>query len=108
MKPSARRKARKAALQSLYQILIADHNVLDVEVRAVSEMDDSKVDVPYFQALINGVAKNAAELDDLFEPYLDRNLDELTPIELCVLRLAAFELKEQHDVPYKVVIKEAL
>jgi len=108
MKPSARRKARKAALQALYQILMAGHTVLDIEVQYVSELDDKKVDIPYFQMLINGVAKQTDELDALFSPYLDRNLAELTPIELCVLRMATFELKEQPDVPYKVVINEAL
>ena len=67
------------------------------------------VDSKYFRELLNGVAKNTAELDEKMTPYLtERTVDELGQVELAVLRIAIYELMKRHDVPYKVVINEAI
>lgn len=108
MKPSARRKARKFALQGLYQLHMADHLVSETEAHLSEEINPDKVDVEYFQNLLRGCAKDIERIDSLYEEYLDRPKKDLTPIELCILRLASYELDQIHDVPYKVVINEAL
>jgi transcription antitermination protein NusB len=108
IKASARKKARAKTLEALYQIFMAGHDVLDVEIQYVADLNPKKVDIPYFQVLLNGIVKDQKKLDALLTPFLDRPIKDLTPIELCVLRLAAYELDSQCDVPYKVVINEAL
>ena len=108
MKPAARRKARKFALQGLYQLYMADHAVSDTEAHLQEEINPEKVDLDYFQQLLRGCAKETAYLDDLYQEFLDRPFADLTPIECCILRLACFEMDKHHEVPYKVVINEAL
>jgi N utilization substance protein B len=66
------------------------------------------VDLEYFQALLHGVPACVDELDATFQPLLDRKLEELDPIEHTLLRMGTFELRERLDVPYKVVINEAV
>ena len=73
-----------------------------------SEYDLSATDVDYFRAILEGVIYHQPDIDAAFEPFLDRQLKDLTPVELALLRQAVFELKERLDVPYKVVISEAV
>ena len=103
-----RRKARHYGMQALYQWLMADAqlNVIEAEFRA--DYDFSHVDLEYFQALLHGVPASLDELEASFEPLLDRKLDELDPIERTLLRMGTYELIERIDVPYKVVINEAV
>jgi N utilization substance protein B len=68
----------------------------------------SKVDLEYFHDILHGVPREKSELDDKFLPFLDRRLDELTPVELAILRLSTYEMAHRIDVPYKVVINEAV
>lgn len=108
MKPKARRKSRVFAMQALYQWLMSGNNPVEVESQILEEADLSKFDVDYFRQLFMGVVKNVDALDEAMTPYLDRSVAELTPIELSILRLAVYELTYSLDVPYRVVINEAL
>lgn len=109
MIPAQRRKARRFALQGLYEVYMSGNLPADAEKHLMTEVKEDKVDVPYLVDLLHGTAREATELDAVFIPYLkDVNFDDLTPIELCVLRMATYELKHHHDVPYQVVINEAL
>ena len=103
-----RRKARHYAMQALYQWHMADAplNVIEAEFRA--DYDFAHVDLEYFQALLHGVPGCVDELEAVFTPLLDRNIKELDPIERTLLRMGTFELKDRIDVPYKVVINEAV
>ena len=103
-----RRKARHYGMQALYQwhMASAPLNVIEAEFR--SDYDFSHVDLEYFQALLHGVPAQVDELEAVFEPLLDRKIGELDPIERTLLRMGTFELKERIDVPYKVVINEAV
>jgi len=103
-----RRKARHYGMQALYQWLMADAQLNDIEAEFRADYDFSHVDLEYFQALLHGVPANVDELEASFEPLLDRKLDELDPIERTLLRMGTFELIERIDVPYKVVINEAV
>lgn len=103
-----RRKARHYALQALYQWHMASASPTDIEAEFRTDYDFSVVDLEYFQALIHGVPPLAEELDGLFGSLLDRELRELDPIERCLLRMGAYELRDRIDVPYRVVINEAV
>lgn len=108
MKPAERRKARHLALQAIYQWQLTNDKVLDIAEQFKIEQPMKGADVPYFELLFTGVAMNVAALDALFEPFLSRKLDELDQIDKGVLRLACYELNYCKDVPYKVVINEAI
>ncbi|MDR0806938.1 MAG: transcription antitermination factor NusB [Enterobacteriaceae bacterium] len=108
MKPSARRRARECAVQALYSWQLSKNDIADVELEFLTEQDVKDVDVTYFRELFSGAAINAGELDKLMSPYLSRTLDELGQIERAILRVAVYELSKREDVPYKVVINEAI
>lgn len=108
MKPAARRKARKLAVQAIYSWQLSENSMSDIEAQFLTDNDTSKIDVDYFLALVRGVAGQVKQLDEALSPFLDRPLPELDQVERAVLRLAAFELRERLDVPYKVAINEAI
>jgi len=108
MKPYARHNARGLVLQALYQVMFSGSTVEEVEVQFLAEQNLRKVDVEYFKLLLEGVSNGAADLDQIMTPYLDRPFEQLNAIELIVLRMAVFELKNCLDVPYRVVINEAV
>ena len=108
MKPSARRKARRLAIQAVYSWQLSNNSISDIEAEFLTENDTSKVDVDYFQDLIRGVATQAASLDSALSPFTDRPFADLDQIERAVLRVAAYELKFRVDVPYKVIMNEAI
>lgn len=108
MKPAARRKARKLAVQAIYSWQLSQNSMSDIEAQFLTDNDTSKVDVDYFLALVRGVAGQSSTLDEALEPFLDRPFKDLDHVERAVLRLAAYELRERLDVPYKVAINEAI
>lgn len=107
-KPSTRKKARRYAVQALYQSQLSGHAAKEIEQQFLQTINIDKVDVEYFSDILLNTLTHQADLDQLFEPYLQRNFNEVNPVELAILRLACFELKQRVDVPYKVVINEAL
>ena len=103
-----RRKARHFGLQALYQWTLAGASATDIEAEFRVDNDFQHTDGDYFSALLRGVTSDVESLEILFAPALDRALDELDPIERNLLRLGTFELRDRIDVPYKVVISEAV
>ena len=108
MKPAARRKARRLAIQAVYSWQLSANSVSDIEAEFLTENDVSKVDVEYFQDLLRGVASQQQTLDQALAPFTDRPFADLDQIERAILRVAAYELKARLDVPYKVVMNEAI
>lgn len=126
MKPAARRRARECAVQALYSWQVSQNSIADVETEflveisakpsadfwqeeeTVSGVQLERVDLTYFRELFTGAANNAAELDSIMAPHLSRQLDELGQTERAILRVAVYELSKREDVPYKVVINEAI
>ena len=103
-----KRKARKLALQALYQWLMsaADLHEIEAQFRTINNME--KVDGEYFGRLLHEIPKNLVELEARLSPLLDREWGALNPVELTVLRIGAFELLHCPEVPYKVVLDEAI
>ncbi len=108
IKPAARRKARQKALQALYQWQMAQANINDIEAQFRADNDFSKIDSPYFSDILHGVPSMLSELDEALRPVIDRQLDELDPVELAILRIGGYELFRRVDVPYRVVINEGI
>ena len=103
-----RRKARHFGLQALYQWTLSGASAADIEAEFRVDNDFQHTDGEYFSAVLKGVVADVDALEALFSPTLDRKLDELDPIERNLLRLGTFELRDRIDVPYKVVINEAV
>tara|TARA_R110000868_G_scaffold392875_1_gene663694 strand:- start:10097 stop:10627 length:531 start_codon:yes stop_codon:yes gene_type:complete len=108
MKPSERRKARQFAVQALYQWRLAGTDLTAIETQFFEDFDFSKADVEYFKELLFNIPQQVSAIDAAFEPFLDRILDELGPVEISILRISTYELLHRPDVPYKVVINEGV
>jgi N utilization substance protein B len=106
--PAARRKARRFAVQALYQWQVGGANLTQIEAEFRTDNDMSNVDLEYFSDILHGVPREKGRIDDKIAPFLDRRIDEMTPVELAILRLGAYEMAHRLDVPYKVVINEAV
>ncbi len=106
--PSARRKARRFALQGLYQWQLAGAEPSEIEMQFRRDNNMKKVDREYFHELLHGVPAHVEELDEALQPALDRKVVELSQIEKVILRIGAFELLHRVDVPYRVVLNEGI
>ncbi len=107
--PAARRKARHYAMQALYQWQMTQASINVIEAEFHTDNDMSKADTAYFRELIHGVPQRLTELDEAYSKYLqEREQNELDPVTKALLRLATYELVARIDVPYKVVINEAV
>jgi len=104
-----RRKARHYAMQALYQWQMSGSKPADIEAEFRTDNDMKHVDTEYFHDLISNAPRQVSDLDTTIEPVLqDKSLRELDPISLALLRMAAYEFTARPDVPYKVVINEAV
>lgn len=108
MKPSPRRKARELAVQATYSWQVSQNPVKEIEVNFIAENSKRRFDIEYFQLLLRGVITNVTDIDAVISPYVDRPLDDIDQVEKAILRVAVFELKDCADVPYRVVINEAI
>jgi N utilization substance protein B len=105
---SSRRRSREFALQGLYQWQLAGTDPLTI-VDQLSEAEGyDKIDADYFKALLTGAAAGAADMEQLIAPLLDRAYKSLSPVERGILLLAGHEFRHQPEVPYRVVINEAI
>jgi N utilization substance protein B len=106
--PVTRSRARRRAAQALYAWELGGNPMDRVIEDFRHEQDMQIADIEYFEDLLNGVAAHRKELDEGLVPFLDREVERVDPIERAVLRLAAYELKYRLDVPYRVVLNEAV
>jgi len=108
VKPSPRRKARELAVQAVYSWQMSENSVSDVEAHFLTENAKRRFEIEYFQKVFRGVTSQASELDIAIEPHVDRPLADIDHIEKAILRVAIYELSACSDVPYRVVINEAI
>ena len=106
--PVARSRARRRALQAVYAWQLAGGNVQQVIAQFAHEQAHEIADLEYFEDLVRGVLKHAPELDTALAEFVDREVEQVDPIERAALRIAAYELRHRPDVPYRVVINEAI
>lgn len=107
-KPSkwARRRARQALVQAVYQWQVSSTEFTQLRQEFEASGALRKADAEFFADRLGVVVRHSDELDELFGPLLDRPLEQLDLVERAVLRLAAAELRDRIDVPYRVVIDE--
>jgi N utilization substance protein B len=103
-----RHRAREFALQGLYQWLMnqEDAGAIDAHIRNAHGFD--KADAEHFDLLLHGTIRDVDNLRTEIVPLIDRAIDQLSPIEHAALLIGAFELKHHIEIPYKVVINEAV
>ena len=105
MTPKQRSRAR--VVQALYQWLTSGGEIVQIEQQFLNQKE-GKLSKAFFSNLILNIPKNISVLDEIIEPSLNRDFSELGPTEKAVMYLAVYELKFQLEVPYKVVINEAI
>ena len=105
---AARSRARRRALQAVYAWQISGTPMESVVLQFEHEQEMEVADVEYFRDLVAGVESKVDELDAKLQPWLDRPVEQVDPIERAILRLATYELLHRVDVPYRVVINEAI
>ena len=105
MTPKQRSRAR--VVQALYQWLTSGGEIVQIEQQFLNQKE-GKISKSFFSNLILNIPKNISVLDEIIEPSLDRDFSELGPTEKAVMYLAVYELKFQIEVPYKVIINEAV
>jgi N utilization substance protein B len=108
MSPHARARARRFALQALYQWDMSGTATHDIRNQFLEAEDFSKADQGYFIELFNNVTKLVDKIDENISPYLDIPLVRLDPVERAILRIALYELLQRPEIPYRVVINEAV
>jgi len=103
-----RARARRFALQALYQWDLSGTDLRDIRSQFLVEEDFSKADKPYFMELLSEGPKNIDTIDKSISDYIDRPFEQLDPVERAILRIATYELLYRPDIPYRVTINEAV
>jgi transcription antitermination protein NusB len=106
--PVARSRARRRALQAIYAWQISGGDARGVIAQFAHEQAHEVADLPYFEDLVRGVLKHCEDLDAALAEFLDRPLDQVDQVERAAMRIAAYELRHRPDVPYRVVLNEAI
>ncbi len=104
----ARSIARKLAMQALYQWQMTSHDANDLTKQFIESAEFAGADREYFEEIVRGCIKQKQAIDVAIAPFIDRPLDQLDPVETAILMMGMFELKSRVDVPYRVVINEAV
>jgi N utilization substance protein B len=105
---SARSRAREFALQALYQVLVGKNEAADIDLFTRDLSGFHKADSAHYDALLYGCSEQAADLDKLILPLLDRSMAEISPIERAVMWIGVFEMKHCLDVPWRVSLNECI
>lgn len=104
----ARGKSRRLAMQAIYQWQMTGDSITGIKQQFFEDNNVSKIDAEYFSELVSGVAANLSELDSLLEKYMSRTIESVDPIERALLRLSSYEFINRLDVPYRVILNEAV
>lgn len=105
---SARRQSRQVALQGLYQWLLSGDDAGAIDAHLREQANYAGCDQKHLDLLLHGCIREAGALDGLLAAHVDRPTKELSPVEHGALLIGAFELQQCLDVPYRVVINEAV
>ena len=104
----ARSRARRRALQAIYAWQVSGGTTQQVIAQFAHEQAHEVADLEYFEDLVRGVLTHTAELDKALAEFVDREVEQIDQIERAALRIATYELRHRIDVPYRVVINEAI
>jgi N utilization substance protein B len=104
----SRRRSRELALQALYEWLLTGHDAQALCRQAAENKESPKADSGHVEALVHGVIEHAKDLHAGIQPFLDRPAESLSPVEHALLLIGGYELTQCPDIPYRVVINEAV
>lgn len=104
----ARNLARRYAVQALYQWQMNQLDDQAIDLYFVPDKDRGRIDEDYFNDLVRQIVSDSAELDEAIKPVIDRGITAIDPVELAILRLGVCEFIHHLEVPYRVVINEAI
>ncbi len=106
--PGARTRARELLLQALYQKQIAGHESDELLSQFREQVAYRRVDQTFFDKSLTDICNSQSDLEKAIEPFIDRPLEQLDPVELGVLLIGIYELQSRTDVPFRVVINEGI
>jgi N utilization substance protein B len=104
----ARSRSREFALQALYQFIVGRNEASDIDVFTRDLSGFHKADSAHYDALLYGCIEQAAALDALIAPKLDRKFAEISPIEHAIMWIGVYEMRHCLDVPWRVVLNECI
>lgn len=104
----AKRRARRSAMQALYQWQVSPLNLKEIEQQFLVDQDMSKVDLDYFHELLHQIPARLDTIDLLLQDLVDRPINEIDPVERAILRIGAFELEHKPEIPYRVILNESV
>lgn len=118
---TAVRKARRFAMQGLYEWLVTDRRFdkdgklgwkdnapHDIAARTRATNAMHTVHIGYYHEMMRDIPEQIDALDALISQHLDRDIDKLDPVEHAILLIGAYELQNRLEIPYKVVLDEAM
>ena len=105
---SARRRAREFAMQGLYQWLLSGESGGAIHAHIQGSPGFEHADRAHFDALLHGVIRESEEINRLILPFLDREVAHLSPVERATMMIGCYELLRHQEIPYRVVINEAV
>lgn len=103
-----RRKSRELVLKAVYRGMLNNGEMKQILLDAQDDPDYTKADEAYFKSLLKGVSEKIRDLDELIATFIDRKLEELSPVEHAILRISSFELMFDMSIPYRVAINEGV
>ena len=104
----ARTRARELLVQALYQHQLAGHDAAELLDQFHEQAAYERVDQEFFDGALPDILGSRSELEVHIESAIDRPLGQLDPVELAILLIGFYELKQRIDVPYRVVINESV
>lgn len=104
----ARSQSRYYLVQAIYQWQMTGEDIGEIQRQFLSEQAQKGFNVTYFKRLLHGIVNDMNRLDEQLGPCLDRSIESVDPVERAILRLGTYELLYQPEVPYRVVINEAV
>ncbi len=105
---ASRKSARFFLIQALYEWQIAQSSLAEISANIADNHQFADANSEYFHEVLQYITQHRSELNALVSPYLDRDIEQVDPIERSILWLGAYELEKQPDIPYKSVINEAV
>lgn len=104
----ARTRSRELMVQALYQKQLAGHSCAELVAQFHEDKAYVRVDQAFFDEVFPDICKGQASLETKIDEFIDRPLEQLDPIELCILLIGVHELESRVDIPYRVVINECV
>lgn len=108
----ARGKARRFAMQAIYQWQMTGDDIIDIKRQYMDDnemgVEGNTIDSEYYIELVEGVHNNVLDIDPLLEKFMNRKILDVDPIERAIIRIATYEFLKRLDVPYKVIVNEAV